>query len=116
MIIFLPVAEKGIISFDTELHKEYSFATSYPVMQIMLDAGISADTDVFNSLECGSFSIEVNVGSINQSPPINDKLDPRMDGLTKLNIITDEGRRSPEGHLILSPLFRRRAAVFYRKR
>jgi hypothetical protein len=95
LYIFLPIAEKGIIAFDAEVHKEYSFTTSYPVMQIMLDTGINAGADVFNGLKCDSFGIEVNVGSMNPTRDINPDhfidVDPRMDGLTTLNIFTDDG-------------------------
>ncbi|MEO5564317.1 MAG: hypothetical protein ABIR18_12805, partial [Chitinophagaceae bacterium] len=95
LYIFLPIAEKGIVAFDPELHKEYSFATPYPVMQLMLGPGITTDADKFNKLQCDSFSIEVQVGSINPMQDSNADLfmdvNPNMDGLTTLNILNDDG-------------------------
>lgn len=95
LYIFLPVAEKGIISFDAEIHKEYPFVTPYPVMQVMVGPGIGANAQRFNELKCDSFRIEVQVGSIH---PMQDAdrtsfldADPNMDGLTALNIHNDDG-------------------------
>lgn len=117
LFIFLPIAEKAIISFDKDLHKEFFFPSSYPVMQIMVGPGIGMTSNNFNKLKCNSINLEVQVGSIN---PFDDpgvtagKLPiPNMDGLTTLFIKNDDGIVAPGTPFDPFTAFPQKGSQFY---
>ncbi|MDN3581251.1 hypothetical protein [Mucilaginibacter flavus] len=92
LYIFMPIAEQGIVAFNTKTHTG-SYQTEYPVVQVLIGSGLGFPTSFFHDLTVDKLSIAVQVGSING---LNNKgQDINNDGLKKINIQTDSGLVTP---------------------
>ncbi len=104
--LYIPASEQAIVNFDAKLHAPYSFATSHPVMRLMVGSAVGLSTKFFkdlcytgtddknNSLEQ---SLYVRVGSMRQpsqsttGTSTNSTFPETPDGLTPVVVQTDNG-------------------------
>jgi hypothetical protein len=95
--IYLPLSTAPIIAYDAKIHAGNTYATTQPVMQILLRDDIAISEEDYKSVSIGNLSIEVKVGSINKkpegSPPA--EFPVRMDGLRTLVLQNDNGALDP---------------------
>lgn len=85
LVIALPISADAVVAYDAALHEGYHYPVSQPVLQIMLNPGFNFPETLFNGITVNNFSIQVNVGSIN-----NGQYEPQMDGLQSLILQNDE--------------------------
>lgn len=94
LVIFLPLSADPVVAYDAELHEGYHYPVTQPVMQIMLNPALDFPERLFSGITVNNFSIQVNVGSIN-----NGQYGPQMDGLQSL-ILQNDGQMFTAGKAI----------------
>ncbi|MBS1902212.1 MAG: baseplate J/gp47 family protein [Bacteroidetes bacterium] len=85
ILVYLPVAEKGIIQFDKKIHTGSSYSTTSPVMELSIDSLNVLVSDYIMS-EIATQSVEVRVGSISTTQDAAGNTVPALnfDGLRTL--------------------------------
>jgi len=64
IFIYLPVAESAVVPFDETLHAPPSYATSFPVLRVMIDPGKGFSNAQWTSSRLGKQALAVKVGSL----------------------------------------------------
>lgn len=84
--IFLPIQEKAIVNYDPKIHGEFTFNSSRPVLQILLNNDAEIDSNILEKVSIDNFSLKVIVGSINT----NSEQPANFDGVRKLVLQNNE--------------------------
>lgn len=87
LIIYLPVAEQAIVSYDAKIHTGRVFDTSQPMLQVLLNKNLQLYERVFSLININNMAIDVKVGSISQG----DNFTYFFDGLKTLVVQNDDG-------------------------
>jgi len=62
--IYLSASEEPVISYDSKIHSDYTYSTSFPVMQVLLNPQINLKASDYNTLDAGYLGLKVKVGSM----------------------------------------------------
>jgi hypothetical protein len=83
LFVYLPIKEQGIVAFNSKIHKDSTFDTKFPVMEVLFE-NFEGNLEALAGLKTSELGIEVQVGSIvSEGPRLHE-------GLAKLLAYNDQ--------------------------